>query len=116
MPALLLATNVYAANKGSLHISALESVAEKQLPAGDYTVQWEDAGSTVQLRIRQGGKLMASAPAKILILDNAPTNNSTVVSINDDGSRRLRQIYFSGKKFAIEIEEDFDTASVHGSN
>ncbi|HEX3470950.1 MAG TPA: hypothetical protein VHT28_07160 [Silvibacterium sp.] len=116
VPALLLATNVFAANKGSLHLSTSENIAEKRLPAGDYTVKWENAEPNVQLRIMQAGRLVVSAPVKIVVLDNASTNDSTVISTNDKGSRRLQRIYFSGKKVALEIEGDLETLSVHDSN
>ena len=59
---------------------------------------------------------MASAPAKVLVLDNAPTNDSSVILINNDGNRRLWQIYFGGKKFGLEIEEGFDAPGLHASN
>jgi hypothetical protein len=103
-PALLPATSAFASNKGSLHTTTPENVAGEQLPAGDYKVQWDDGGVIVQVKIMQAGKLVASAPAKILVLDEAPDNDSTIAFVNEDGSQRLHRIYFSGKKLALEIE------------
>lgn len=62
VPALLLATNLFAANKGSLHISTSEKVAEEQLSAGDYTVQWGerwDERSTPHYAGRKAGGISA---------------------------------------------------------
>jgi hypothetical protein len=100
---LLLATNAFAANKGSLHVSAPENVAGERLAAGDYTVQWEAAGSSVELKIMQGSKVAATVPAKIIPLNDVSTENSVVVLTYDDGSRSLSEIFLSGKRFALEI-------------
>jgi hypothetical protein len=100
---LLLATNAFAANKGSLHVSAPENVAGEQLAAGDYTVRWEESGPSVELKIMQGNKVAATAPAKIIPLKNVSAENSVVVLTLDDGSRSLSEIFLSGKGFALEI-------------
>jgi hypothetical protein len=52
--AVLLAANAFAANKGALHVSSPETVAGERLTAGDYTIRWEGAGPSVQLKIKSG--------------------------------------------------------------
>jgi hypothetical protein len=101
--ALLLATSAFAANKGSLQVSDSTSVAGKQLPAGDYTVQWEGNGPSVEVSILKGKKVVATVPARVTNLDQASEYNSAVVSKSSDGARTLSQIRFSGKKYALEI-------------
>lgn len=102
--ALLLATSAFAANKGPLQVSSPVNVAGKELAAGDYTVQWEGAGPSVELNIMKGKKLVATVPAKVVSLENASTYDSAVVNA-EGGSRKLSQIRFSGKKMALEIGE-----------
>jgi len=101
--ALVLATSAFAANKGSLVVSSPVSVAGKQLSPGEYSVKWEGTGPSVDVNIMQGKNVVATVPARVVDLDRTPTSNSAVVKSNDDGSRALSQIRFSGKKQALEI-------------
>lgn len=114
--AFLLATDAFAANKGTLHVSSPENVAGEQLTAGDYTVRWENTGPSVQLRIMQGAKVVAAVPAKIVALDAVSSSDTVIIQIDGNGSRRLSRIYFSGQKFALEIEGDSGGANVKTSN
>jgi hypothetical protein len=100
---LLLASSAFAANKGSLHVSAPEKVAGERLAAGDYTVRWEDAGPSVELKIMQGNKVAATVPARIVPLNNVSAENSVVLLTYDDGSRSLSEVFLSGRRFALEI-------------
>ena len=68
--ALLLATSVFAANKGSLQVSDPVTVNGKQLGAGDYTVKWEGAGPNVELNILRGKNVVATVPARMVDLDH----------------------------------------------
>lgn len=47
--AMLLTANAFAANKGSMQVQSPVMVGETQLPAGDYTVQWEGTGPTLMM-------------------------------------------------------------------
>jgi YD repeat-containing protein len=114
--ALLLVTDAFAANKGTLHVSSPEIVAGERLAAGDYTVRWDGTGLNTEIRVTQGGKVVVTAPARIVPLDNASPSNSVVVQIAADGSRRVSQISFSGQKLALQIEESPGGAIVQGNN
>ena len=108
----LLATSAFATDKGTLHVSSLEKVPGGALAAGDYTVQWEDAGPSIKLKIMQGKKVIATVPAKVVPLSEVVGDDTAVISIDADGSRRLSRVLFRGKKFALEIENDTDNAHV----
>lgn len=112
--AMLQATSAFAANKGSLQVDSPTNVAGKQLTAGDYTVRWEGAGPSVDVKIMQGNKVLATVPAKLIILDSASSYDAAVVNNNGDGSRSLSQIRFSGKKFALEIGGESSAAASKG--
>lgn len=112
--ALLLATSAFAANKGSLSVVDPVTIAGKQLAAGQYKVSWDGSGSSVQLNIMQGKNVVATVPARVIELNNAPNSDSAVVSSNGDGSKTLSQIRFSGKKFALAIGQE--TAQAEGSS
>ena len=50
--ALLLATSAFAArNKGSMQLLDPVNVSGKQLPAGEYSVQWDGSGPNVEVNI-----------------------------------------------------------------
>jgi hypothetical protein len=114
--ALLLATDAFAANKGTLHVSSPEIVAGQGLAAGDYTVRWDGTGPSVQFRIMQGAKVVVTAPARVVALDNASPNDSVVFQTYDNGIRRVSLMCFSGQRVALQIEEDSASAIVRGNN
>jgi hypothetical protein len=114
--ALLLAADAFAANKGALHVSSPETVAGERLTAGDYTVRWEGAGPSVQLRIMQRAKVVAAAPAKLVALDSVSPNDSVILEIDGNGSPTVSQIFFSGQRFALQIDEVSTTSAIHGNN
>ena len=74
--ALLLATSVFAANKGSLQVSDPVTVNGKQIAAGDYTVKWDGNGPNVELNILRGKNVVATVPARMVDLDRAPSRDS----------------------------------------
>ena len=75
---LLLATSVFAANKGSLQVSDPVTVNGKQIGAGDYTVKWEGNGPNVELNILRGKNVVATVPARMVDLDRVPSRDSAV--------------------------------------
>jgi hypothetical protein len=104
---LLLATSVFASsNKGSLQTLSDVTVNGKALPAGEYSLQWEGTGSNVQLNILKGKKIVATTPARLVDLSQAPSLDAAVVTSNGDGSKSLTEVRFSGKKYALQIGED----------
>jgi hypothetical protein len=114
--AFLLATEAFAANKGTLHVSSPEIVAGERMAAGDYTVRWDSTGPNIQLRIMRGAKAVVAAPARIVALENASPSDSVVVQVEADGSRRVSQMYFSGQKLVLQIGESSGSAIVQGNN
>ena len=104
--ALLLATSAFAANKGSLSVQEPVMVAGTKLPAGDYKVQWEGTGPSVELSITQGKKVIAKVPAQIVKLEEPSSSDAAVVRNNGDGSKTLSEVRLSGKKFAIAVGEE----------
>ncbi len=108
--ALLLATGAFAANKGSLQVQDPVTVIGKQLPAGDYQLKWDDKGPNVELSILKGNKVVATVPARLVDINQSASSDAAVVRKNEDGSRSLSEIRFSGKKYALAIGEEAATA------
>jgi hypothetical protein len=114
--ALLLATSVFAINKGSLQVSDPITVNGKQIGAGEYTVKWEGNGPDVELNILHGKNVVATVPARMVDLDRAPSRDSAVTVVNPDGHKSLNEIRFSGKKYALDIGAESATAESGNSN
>jgi hypothetical protein len=113
---VLLATGAFAASKGSLQVNAPVSVAGKQLAAGNYEVKWDGSGPNVELSILKGKNVVATVPAQIVNLDRSPEDNAAVVRTDENGSRVLAQIRFSGKKTALQIGGEASGSSSGGSS
>ncbi len=101
--ALLLATSVFAANKGSLQVSDPVTVNGKQIAAGEYTVKWDGNGPNVELNILRGKNVVATVPARMVDLESTPSRDSAVTVVGTDGHKSLNEIRFSGKKYAFAI-------------
>jgi hypothetical protein len=114
--ALLLATSVFAINKGSLQVSDPITVNGKQIGAGEYTVKWEGNGPDVELNILHGKNVVATVPARMVDLDRAPSRDSAVTVVNPDGHKSLNEIRFSGKKYALDIGAESAKAESGNSN
>jgi hypothetical protein len=102
--AMLFATTAFAANKGSLHVQSTTIAGKTQLPAGEYTVQWEGAGPDVELKIKLHNRVKATVPAKVIPLDQPLREDAAILDTAGNGGRRLLEIRFSGKKFFLQIE------------
>jgi len=114
---LLLATSVFAGSqsKGSLQTLSAVTVNGKTLPAGAYSLKWEGSGSSVQLNIIKGSKVVASTPARLVDLGDASSSDSAVVRSNGDGSKSLAEVRFEGKKYALQIGDESSSSGMSGS-
>ncbi len=106
--AVLLATSAFAATKATLHLNDSTFVNGTKLKAGDYKLEWEGTGPSVDLSVMQGRNVVAKIPAKIVDLGSIAQNNAAVVRHNSDGTTALTGARFEGKKYAIEIADSSD--------
>ena len=113
--ALLLASNVFAATKGSLQINHPVMVNGTTLKPGDYKVEWEGTGSNVEVSIKQGKKVLANASAHQVELAAPASNDAIVMVKNDNGTSSLTGLRFEGKKFGLELGESTDGMQVGSS-
>ena len=104
--ALLLATSALAANKGSLQIQEPTSVNGTRLAPGDYKLEWDGNGPSVELSIMQGRKVIAKVPAHVVDLSKPAQNDAAVVKNSEDGTKTLSEVRLSGKKFAFAVGEE----------
>jgi len=104
--ALLLATSAFAANKGSLQVQEPLNVNGTKLAPGDYKIQWDGTGPSVELSIMQGKKVVTKVPAHVVDLSSASPSDAAVVKNNGDGTKSLSEVRLSGRKFALAVGEE----------
>lgn len=106
--ALTLASSAFAASKANLTLNNPTSINGTKLKPGDYKLEWEGSGPSVEVSIVQGKKVVTKVPAKIVDLDKAPNNDAALLKQNSDGSTTLSGARFQGKKFALQLGESSD--------
>lgn len=104
---LLVSASVFAAttNKKSIHLYETITIGGKQLPAGDYKIEWTDSGSSAQVNILKGKDVVATLAAKVVSVDSSNKQDGYETSSAQDGSKTLKQIFFSGKNYDLEIQQ-----------
>jgi len=106
--ALLLASSAFAATKANLTLNHPTTVNGTQLKPGEYKLEWDGSGPSVEVSIMQGKNVVAKVPAKVVDLSNNAQNDAAVVKNNDDGTTTLTEARFAGKKFALQLGESSD--------
>ena len=105
--ALLFATSAFAGgeNKGSVKILDKGiTVDGKPLAPGKYDVELTGAGNDVKVVLRQGKNVVATVPAHVASAEVAPRGNGYSTRTQQDGTKALDQIFFAGKKDAINLD------------
>jgi hypothetical protein len=104
---LMLAASAVAGNpnKGTLQIDETVTVGDKQLPAGNYQVEWVGSGSNVELSISKGRDTIAKVPAQVLPLKKAEAGNGYSIKTDEAGNKALTGILFGGRKYELSIGE-----------
>ena len=106
--ALLLASAAFAANKATLTLQHPTVVNGTTLKAGDYKMEWDGSGPSVEVNILKGKNVVAKVPAKVVDLGSPAPNDAAIMKTNSDGSMTLSGARFQGKKYALELGQDMD--------
>ena len=106
--ALMLASSAFAATKESLKISHPVTINGTTLKAGDYKVEWQGSGSSAEVSIVQGKRVLAKTSAQIVELKDPALYNAAVTVKNDDGTSSLVGLRFQGKKVALDVAGSSD--------
>lgn len=105
--ALLLAGTAFAAsgNSGNLHLNKAVTVQGKQLKSGEYRVQWDSTGSTVELNLTDAKKSVTTVTARVVPVSEKNQGDGYVTR-SQDGSSALTQIFFRGKSYELHLDEE----------
>jgi hypothetical protein len=106
--ALVFSSGAFAgdSNKGKLRLQDKTNVDGRPLNPGDYTVEWTGTGPTVQVTLLQGKKTISAFPAHVTEQPTPNHDDAYTITPEPDGSRRLTVIYISGKRTALELEQN----------
>ena len=102
---LLLAVSAMAGteNKGTLRLCENVSVQGKQLSPGTYKIEWNGEGPEVQVNILDGRNTVATVSARVVPV-NTKSAQDGYTADNDNGNRTLKDLFFHGKNYQLEIE------------
>lgn len=113
--AVLLASTAFASPKASLSLSNPVTVNGATLKPGDYRVQWEGNGPSVEVSFLQGNKVIAKVPAQLVQLQAPSANDAALTQPNGSGPSALSGIRFQGKKYALDLAASTDAMQVGGA-
>ncbi|HEY6129745.1 MAG TPA: hypothetical protein VIW23_16350 [Candidatus Acidoferrum sp.] len=113
---LLLASSAFAGDKASVNLFEDVKVNGKTLAPGKYKVEWDGTGSNVQVSIRQGKETIATLPGRIEPTETAPANTGYGTKQQDDGSKSLTSVFFAGKKYTIDLNQQAAAAPATGAS
>ena len=102
---LFLTSSAIAGEKASVKLYEDVKVNGKTLAPGKYDLSWEGTGSNVQLSIRQGKETIATLPAQVETSKAAPASTGYSTKKEDDGSKSLTNVFFAGKKYALNLDQ-----------
>lgn len=110
---LLLAVTAMAAptNKGTLHLFDDVNVQGKQLTPGDYKIEWNGDGPQVQVNIVDGKNTIATVPARVVPVTIKHQQDGYIAG-NDNGDRTLKELFFHGKTYELQIENGSGSTTV----
>jgi len=103
---LLLSTGAQAASTGSLKLDEPITVNGTQLAKGNYKVMWEGTGPNIELKVVQSKRIVATAPARLVELSGPGPGQGYGTRKEEDGTTSLTAIFFSGKKYELEIGQE----------
>ncbi len=109
--ALFLTSAAFAGEKASIKLYEDVKVNGKTLAPGNYDLTWEGSGANVQLSIRHGKEIIATVPAQIETSASAPASTGYSTKQADDGSRSLTNVFFSGKKYSLNVDQQAAAAA-----
>src|SRR6202048_678918 len=91
-------------NKGKLILNDKVVVDGKPIEPGDYRVEWDGSGPSVQVKLLQGKQTVATLSAHVTEQADRNPQDAYSTATEPDGSRELTAIYPGGKRLALEFD------------
>lgn len=105
---LLLASAGYAqaANKGTLHLRDTLSVEGHTLTPGDYKVEWNGNGPSVQIKLLHNNETVVTFPAHKTQQPQGSSEDAYASGPGPGGSLTLTQVYIAKHNVLLDVEEN----------
>jgi hypothetical protein len=91
-------------NEGRISLSAPTQLGSQQIKPGDYKVEWDGSGPSVQVRILRGSKVVATSTASLTEQKTPVPSDQVVLETQDNGTRTLRQIDFAKRRVSLVFD------------
>jgi hypothetical protein len=91
--------------KEPFQLNASVQVSGTQLSAGSYQVSWKGLAASTQVEILQNGNVVATVPARVVLLNRKSDADAPSMHTNSDGSVSLRSLRFAGQSFALYFDQ-----------
>jgi hypothetical protein len=84
-------------------LSTATEVGAKTLQPGDYTFSWTGNGPQVEVDVKEHGKIVDEAKAKVVEEPKRADEQSTVTRNTKSGTRVLEELRVRGERTALEF-------------
>jgi hypothetical protein len=92
-------------HKGHITIDAPTVIADHALKPGRYQVRWQENGSTAQVNVEEGSKVLVSTTAQVKTLPSKSSADVTDTKHDSSGRAVLVEARFSGQEHALDFND-----------
>jgi hypothetical protein len=104
-PPVVMANPKPSKYKEAFELSAPARVGGTQLAAGNYEINWTATSRMVNVEIEMNKKVVAKAPALMVILEGKSPADAAALRTGADGSPELDSLRFKGQDFALYFDQ-----------
>ncbi|HZQ67295.1 MAG TPA: hypothetical protein VFA68_02150 [Terriglobales bacterium] len=92
-------------NSGKFTVSEKVKVGSTELKPGDYKVEWDGSGDSVQVKIMQGKNTVATTSGKLVNHDTPAPYNAVILNDATGGGKAISEIDFGKRKEALVLSD-----------
>lgn len=102
--------SAYAArnNAHSVEIYDAVQIGGTKLKPGNYKVEWQGTGPTVQVSFQENGKTVVTVPGTLKTNDDQVTQDAIVTEATGVGTSTLKEVRFGRQKEAVVFDQNVD--------
>lgn len=92
-------------NSGKFTVSENVKVGSTELKPGNYKVEWDGSGDSVQVKIMQGKNTVATTSGKLVNHDSPAPYNAVILNDASGGGKAISEIDFGKRKEALVLSQ-----------
>jgi hypothetical protein len=94
-----------ASHKGHISTDSPIVIADHALKPGTYQVRWQESGTSAQVSVVDGGKVLLSTTAQVKALNSKSSDDVIDTVRNASGQTVLVEARFSGQEHALDFND-----------